>query len=387
MTIEARLTKALCRFITTYPYYVPIMQMARIQLSDDVPTMGLTIRTDIIYLLVGRTFAERCSDDELVGVLHHEINHIVLDHLYFDPAAYPDRRARMIAEEVTANEAIPEGEPLPGEPVTLCQFPMLPSDEDTHVRYERLEGLPGPEPGRGGGGEGGQGDPSRTQCDCSQRPSMKESMRQELLRRMAQGFDPARVKRALGKPGCGDEAAKNLIRLQKVVREPKNWRSILKPYARRQKPRSVLHRPNRRFPELVGIIPGRTRERQAKVRVLAAIDTSGSMDGDSLSVVNREVSEMSRFAKVMVVECDERIQHIHNWAGPLDAVHGGGGTDLRPPLSPKLLAEHRPDIIVYFTDGQANSKVPRNKPGTAPVIWCLTPGGIRPASWGTIVNL
>ena len=116
MTIEARLTKALCRFITTYPYYVPIMQMARIQLSDDVPTMGLTIRTDIIYLLVGRTFAERCSDDELVGVLHHEINHIVLDHLYFDPAAYPDRRARMIAEEVTANEAIPEGEPLPGEP-------------------------------------------------------------------------------------------------------------------------------------------------------------------------------------------------------------------------------------------------------------------------------
>ena len=385
--LEQRLQLALTHFIERYPYFVPILQMARIQLSDQVPTMGLTLRNDRIYLLVGRAFAEGCSDDELVGVIHHEITHIVLDHLGFDPEEYPDHHARTISEEVTANEQIPPGEPLPGNPVLLAHYPQLPPDEDTHTRYKRLEGMPrppGPRPGSGDG-EGG-GTPQPTQCDCSQRPAMKEAMRREIQRRIGRGFDPDRMKRRIGSPGCGDEEADNLIKLQKVGGAPKDWRAVLKPFARRQKPRAALHRVNRRFPELVGIVPGRTRERPAKLRVLVAIDTSGSMDGDMLSLVNNEVAEIAVRAKVLVVECDEQIQHLSNWEGPLDAVHGGGGTDLRPPLNARLLAEHRPDVVVYFTDGMADGKVPATRPGV-PVIWAITPRGLRPTHWGRFVQL
>lgn len=412
-TAEDRLELAVNEFIKRYPYFTPILQMAHAQLTDNVPTMGLTIRNDRIYLLVGREFAERCTDEELVGVLHHEINHLVLDHLFFDPKDYPDHRARTIAEEVTANELIPEGEPLPGEPVLLEHFPELVPDEDTHTRYKRLEGEPNSPRGQRGssgqrgdddseredqgepGGDGAPGDkppsggdspPSPTECDCTQRPSMREAMRQELRDKLGQGFDPAAVQNMLRSQQSGDEKASNAIRLSEVSRTPQNWKTLLKEYAKKQRPRAVLHRPNRRFPDLVGIIPGKMRERPKKLKVLAAIDTSGSMDSDQLSIVNRELIEMARHAKLLIVECDESIQKIHNYSSALDAVHGGGGTDLRPPLRAALLAEHRPDVIVYFTDGFADTKVPGVQPNTQ-VIWCLTPGGVRPASWGKVIQL
>src|SRR5262249_43486551 len=54
-----------------------------------------------------------------------------------DPADYPDPWARIVAQEVTANEFITE--PLPGTPITLDQFPTLPPLESTRRRYDRLK--------------------------------------------------------------------------------------------------------------------------------------------------------------------------------------------------------------------------------------------------------
>ena len=52
------------------------------------------------------------------------------------PDEFPDRRALVIAQEVTANEWVKED--LPGEPILLSHFPELPADEDTRTRYRRL---------------------------------------------------------------------------------------------------------------------------------------------------------------------------------------------------------------------------------------------------------
>lgn len=61
----------------------------------------------------------------------------------------------------------------------------------------------------------------------------------------------------------------------------------------------------------------------------------------------------------------------------------------RPPRRfPELVGivpgKHRPDLIVYFTDGYGPA--PTQKP-RVPVIWCLLPGGEPPADWGRIIRM
>src|SRR5262245_56647136 len=108
--------------------------------------MAVTIRGGAIHLLYDPGFVTRCTPDELANVLLHETHHILFGHLLADPGRFPDRRARVIAEEVTVNEWIPG--PLPGRPIRLADYPTLPVDEDTDTRYRRLAGRPGkgPEP-------------------------------------------------------------------------------------------------------------------------------------------------------------------------------------------------------------------------------------------------
>src|SRR3712207_8113548 len=50
-------------------------------------------------------------------------------------------------------------------------------------------------------------------------------------------------------------------------------------------------------------------------------------------------------------------------------VAGRGGTDLRPVFEAEFLAEHRPDGVIYFTDGQG--PYPQEDPGVK-ALWVLT---------------
>jgi predicted metal-dependent peptidase len=85
-----------------------------------------------------------------------------------------------------------------------------------------------------------------------------------------------------------------------------------------------------------------------------------------------------------VVECDATIHAVYDYHGPLVSVQGRGDTDLRPPLASEFLAQYRPDLIVYFTDGlgPAPSRAPR-----IPLIWCIVPGGERPVDWGRAIQI
>ena len=80
-------------------------------------------------LYIGPDFVLDRSPDELRGVLLHEVHHVLFKHLQSDPSDFPDRWARQVAEEVTANEFITE--PLPAGAILLSQFPELPPMEST----------------------------------------------------------------------------------------------------------------------------------------------------------------------------------------------------------------------------------------------------------------
>lgn len=116
---------------------------------------------------------------------------------------------------------------------------------------------------------------------------------------------------------------------------------------------------------------------------MAVIDTSASLTPDLLEQIAGELKRMAVDHSVTLVQCDAKIQ----WIGPLQkmtAFRGRGGTDLRPPFKADLLRKHRPDLIVYFTDG--NGQAPKHPP-KVPVVWCLTHKGRAPVKWGRVIRM
>ena len=115
-------------FIVINPY--------RVREQSGINSMGVTVRNRRVWLLYEPSFVCDCNMEELIGVLNHEVNHILFGHVFVDRSRFAEPTARIIAEEVTVNEWI--SEPLLGVPLTLDQFPELPPNEDTDTRYKRL---------------------------------------------------------------------------------------------------------------------------------------------------------------------------------------------------------------------------------------------------------
>lgn len=161
------------------------------------------------------------------------------------------------------------------------------------------------------------------------------------------------------------------------------WQVVLRRYVGKlMERRPVFGRPPRRFPELVGVIPGQGRF-VTKPKVMAVIDTSGSMTAQMLADISAELGIMAGRFDVLIVECDTAIHAVYPYK-PIKAVHGRGGTDFRPPLAPAFLKKYRPDLVVYFTDGFGPA--PSRSPAV-PVVWCITEGGQKPVTWGREVRL
>jgi predicted metal-dependent peptidase len=112
---------------------------------------------------------------------------------------------------------------------------------------------------------------------------------------------------------------------------------------------------------------------------MVVIDTSGSITDALLAQIAKELAVIGSSRVVVVVECDAAVRRVYPFKGELRDVCGRGGTDFRPPFDRTLLAKLRPDVVVYFTDGEGLAPL---KPPRVPVLWCLTAGANPPAAWG-----
>ncbi len=399
------------RMLGKYPFHARFIATWRIELTRAVPTMGVTVRGSATHLLYNPDFVVSCSFDELAGVVHHEINHLLFEHVFMEPKDFPDEEALVIAQETSANEWIPE--PLPGEPILLAQFPELPANEDATTRYRRLarEVQDGQDRGRNSGSAGRKtasrvpNFPARRWNPAQGRRTFRMPLDDHsvwaqtraagpigrmavrvLVREAARSLTPDdwkkvspmirnRIRQLIqgNFPGSGCEV------LDEQRDERLDWRRLSRRYvglATEEGP--AFNRPPRRFPDLVGILPGRRRQ-SGPPAVMPVIDTSGSMTSDALEAVAGELVRLAATHRVTVVECDAAVQRVYPFRGRLSVLHGRGGTDLRPPFDQALLAKAKPDVIIYFTDGCG----PAPKcPPRVPVIWCVTPGGRKPADWG-----
>jgi predicted metal-dependent peptidase len=393
---EGKIGIAIQRVAEKYPFHCKVLEQFKVRERPAVGTMAVTVSGDSILLLYNAGFVLGAPMAQLVGMLLHETHHVVLGHVVADPSDYPDRWARTVAEEVTANEFVKE--PLPDGGILLKDFPVLRPMQSTDERYNQLKhevvraqirSPQGPTVGADGQSCVGSTLDDHTVWEEEQRDPQqaKETVQAVVCDAVVEaGIEnvPSELKDALRDMGIGDapgDAQHDLLGDQPGHLD---WRRLLRRYAGQiLQVRPTFGRPSRRFPDLVGIVPGKCRQCE-RPKVMAVIDTSGSITPELLELIGGELALLARHYTVIVVECDCVIHAVYEYQAPPTAVHGCGGTDLRPPLARTFLQRHRPDLIVYFTDGfgPAPQRAPR-----VPLVWCLVPGGQRPVGWGRVIQM
>ncbi len=381
-------------FLGKYKLYAYVL--ALLDPIDDpfVKVMAVSRHDRRFYLHVNTEFFRR-HPEFLPGVMLHEVHHIVLGHLTqdrFRAAAHPDLME--LAMEISANEFIRE--PLPGRPVVWSDYREfgIRLMQSTRERYELLrrarergsfvelsavldDHLPD------GVAVAATGLAARDWGADVEAAQLIQRAAAEAEKHAATGQD------SIGKL-AGREPGSLIEELMSTESEPErfvDWKAAIQMFvALLRAPIHTYSRPNRRFPNRVGQVPGRMYyPREADTpNLLVAIDTSASMTTEELTEVARQLRPLSDLVNITIVECDVMIHRVYRFDGVLPNVAGRGGTDLRPVFEPEFLREHQPDGVIYFTDGCG--PYPLEDPGTR-TLWVLTKPDEFACQWGKKARL
>ncbi len=371
-------------FYARYPYYAAVL--ARVVPVEDasIETLGLSLHDGRFYLHINVAYFET-HPEHARGILLHEVHHLVLGHLTH-PRYFGAREPELmqLAMEMSANEHIEEVLP---DPIVWTAFERLgiSKGQSTVERYELL--LAAREEGKSlsSSRSGKQVDdhPWKGDADDVPPPGGLEHTRAivaDAIADVGDGEGIRRMKLAGRDPGSLVE----MLTGETLAPEaPMDFRNALRMFvARERAPVHTYTRPNRRFRDRIGIVPGRTYSQRIVPRptLLVAIDTSMSMTRAELDEINRQLRPMSELAKLVVVECDVVIHRVAPFDGTLRTLTGRGGTDLRPVFEPALRKTWNADGIVYFTDGQGPFPA---EPPDVPVLFILTKPDAFKCPWGT----
>ncbi|MEL6347894.1 MAG: VWA-like domain-containing protein [Myxococcota bacterium] len=372
----ARMEEAIDALLRDRPLHWVVLSATTIKPDRSHSTMA--VGTNIygqLMLFYSPAFVLKITVEECMGVLVHEINHILFGHLEHPPYDVKNRDAWKLACECSANEFVPY--PLPGQPVTIEGL-NLPPMESTYRRYQRLKKRKFPTPPLCGGviwGRLREGATMHTHIESGD-PMPPTQILKDAAELVGDEVDHHTL--AGMKGSAGRTAGQLLITLEPEGLGVLPWDALLRKRATALHRRVATRRfPSRRFPGQVGIIPGR-RRRPEHPTVLAAVDTSGSMSDRELLEIAAELRGLvQRSLRVVLIQCDTRIHEERVLTEDFQRIEvaGRGGTDLRPPLSEEILGRYKPSLAIYFTDGYGPA--PERPPVGVDVLWVLT--GRQPA--------
>ena len=111
------------------------------------------------------------------------------------------------------------------------------------------------------------------------------------------------------------------------------------------------------------------------LKIVVAIDTSGSMSNQDIAKVMGEIFDIlaARKHELTVIECDARVQRVYrarNRDSVKDKVAGRGGTLFTPVIEHINEDKYfRDALLIYFTDGFGEKNIPR--PRTYRNLWVV----------------
>lgn len=351
--------------------------LLRLKASPDwsLPTMG----TDGRRLLYNPEFTLSLGQEQLRGVLIHEVMHCVLDHQGRrggrDPVLWnvaADLAVNPILED--SRFCLPAGALFPGQK----PFEGLPKGKSADWYYAALQesgftaqGGPGDDPGGCGGvqdaGGGGEAEAAASQAEW----------------RVAVAQASQASQQAGKLPG-------DLARLVGEVLSPRvPWYEVLRRFVSSHARNDYCwSRPNRRHLAAGLYLPGMYSEELGDVAV--AVDTSGSITPQLLSSFAGEAQGVLEAfdCRCTLIYCDARVHLVQEWSrqdGPLrlEAV-GGGGTSHVPVFEWLEASGRQFTCLICLTD--LYTAFPERHP-EVPTLWCVYNNPEPHAPFGEVVSV
>ena len=361
-----QLVKARIALIMENPFFGTLA--LRLVLQED--TTCATLWVDGVHIGYNPEFILTLSHSLTKSALAHEVGHCIFDHIDRRGARNPmkwNRAGDYIINGMLKDAGFELGDGW------LYDAAFTPMSAD-HV-YNLLPDSP-----ENGGNGPGIGKPGGGLCDIRSGPTTNDSSKiDEWKMATAMAANAARLAGKL--PGGLERFVKDLL-------NPKaDWRSTLRRFVTEEnKADYSWMRPNKRFVHMDYFLP--SLHSHGMGEIIVAVDTSGSITQNMLDIFRAEVQSIRDTVRpriTRIIYCDSRINHVAEFTAEDElemALHGGGGTDFRPPF--ELVEENgwRPAAFLYLTDlyGQAPDSAP-----DYPVLWCCTTA--QEAPWGDRVEI
>ena len=329
-------------------------------------------------LCVNKKFWDTLSDDEQLGVLKHELSHILFKHIT-SSEYFGDHDKFNKAADLETNSYIPV---LQKDPYYYPARFNLENNKGTKFYYENLPDEPND------GSEGNNGDSSNSYDPNDSHASWKDfqdlsDTEKQLIENQIdyQAKNTAETcQKLIGSiPG---ELKEYLDSLFKIKPQIFNWKA----YFRRVIGNLITSelyltrmRPSRRFPDSRGV------KFKRKPHVLVGVDTSGSISDEELEDFFSEIYYLWKSGvKVTIAQIDTKIEHIEEYNGKFNKeIYGRGGTEFTDLIN--YYNERKKDFstLVIFTDGYVSLNLPPFRNG----VWVITKTGAHKDYPGTTIYI
>lgn len=339
-----------------------------------------TARVDGKTLRFNPGFIDELTDPQVKGVLAHEVAHCAMGHFWRgasrDPAGWNvacDLEINPLL--VDAGFTLPEGalDNPAYRDMSAEQIYAARAQQDAQNQQPGQAGQPGGDPGRCGA--------------VDQQAAGAAEGTDDAGNTLADQWKVATVQAAKAARMRGDLPSFGARLLDELTRPALPWQTILADFVQRTARNDYTwKRPHRNYLQRGLFVP--TLHNNELGDVVVAIDTSGSIRGETLSAFCQAVSDiLSAYATTAhVVCCDARIQSRAEYRSedlPIQVEpSGGGGTDFRPVFRWIQDQDIDPACLVYLTDLEGN--FPEAEPDY-PTLWAVIGDELPP--WGERVQV
>lgn len=341
-----------------------------------------TAWTDGVSMGYSPRFINGLTQDEIVGLVAHEVMHCAAGHPWRRDAR--EKVAWNVAADYAINYVLEEARlTLPKD---RLRDPMFDGQSAEWI-YNRLP----PSPSGGGSGNDGsgaeagegaqQGKPGCGGADVRDAPGDPVSGDTQADWQQA-------VQQAANAAQARGELPSSLKRFAEVASKPKvDWRSVLHRFVQQVARNDYSwQRPNPRYLTQRLYLPSLRSEEVGPIYIV--VDTSGSIDGPVLNQFGAEINAVVdevRPSVVMVGYCDAMLHRVDRFESGEPVVLnpiGGGGTRFEPAFEHIPQLEDEPVAVIYLTDLMGS--FPKQAP-EMPVLWAATLN--REVPFGEVVHI
>ena len=372
-----KMSEAMLNLLLKQPFYGYVAASVTPAESDDIEKIKM-LNGAALRLLYNRQWFESLKPEYAMGVLIHELLHIILLH----PHRREGRNPLLweVACDMAVNEQVSQ-ELLMKDAITVKAISVeirekLPPQKSAEFYYDVISKL--------------EGEFSFFELKDDIHVVLKSGLELTANRQMedeTSEINKSALKSMLSDmieqaqlegeiPGGINSIISDIYRTTDV-----NWRNVLRRFLTgkgRITKRKSFKRESRRFEDLPG------DKRILGLDALVALDASGSISDKQLSLFHGELMKIKRLtgAKLLVTQFDTSCTPpvtLERYAKE-KARSKNGGTDYRPifELSDKLGMS----LVIIFTDGEGTAPTESNQR----VVWLLPKGGRKPAEYGHYVE-